>query len=314
MLKISIITPCYNEEENIAACITETRSVLSKISTHYEYEHIFSDNASTDKTTTRIKEFAKTDSRIKLLVNSRNIGPFRNMWSALKYSSGEIIIPMLPADLQDPPEVILKFITEWEKGYLIVFGIRANRTERFILKTARSVYYRILHKFAEDPMPLHAGEFLLCDRKVLNSIIEIDDEYPYIRGLIARTGVKSTSIPYAWQERKRGKSKNSYYHLLDQAINGFVSTSRAPARIIWAFGMLLSILSTVIPVIVLLTIGLTSKEFEMNGVIFANIVVFFLGIQMFFLGIIGEYVLSIHGQVRKIPNIFHTEKVNFEDR
>jgi glycosyltransferase involved in cell wall biosynthesis len=314
MTKISIITPCFNEEENIAACITETRNVLSKLSGEYVYEHILSDNASTDSTTAKIKEFAENDPRIKLLVNSRNIGPFRNMWSALKHSSGDIIIPMLPADLQDPPEVIEKFVKEWEKGFLIVFGIRANRKDKFALKIARNFYYRILRKFAEDPMPLHAGEFLLCDRKVLKSIIDIDDEYPYIRGLIARTGVKSTTVSYTWAERKRGKTKNNFINLLDQAINGLVSTSRAPARIIWVSGMLISILSTVLPIILLLAIGITADKMEMNSLILANIVIFFLGIQMFFLGVIGEYVLSIHGQVRKIPNIFHTEKINFEEK
>jgi glycosyltransferase involved in cell wall biosynthesis len=242
MKKITVITPCFNEENNVEVCASELKKVMSEKLPTYEYEHIFADNASTDATLDKLRALAAQDSRIRVISNSRNVGPFRNMWNAMKSATGDAVIPLLPADLQDPPAVIPELVKNWEQGFLVTYGVRANRQESLMMRLARGAYYRIIKKFASAVIPLNSGEFLLADKRVVESILKVDDQYPYIRGLIAQTGVKSASVPYTWVKRERGKSKNSFISLVDQAINGFVSTSRVPARLALLGGFILSIL------------------------------------------------------------------------
>lgn len=312
MKKISVITPCYNEELNVALCASALNKVMKSKLPGYKYEHIFADNASLDSTVNILRELAKTDQNIKVIVNSRNVGPFRNMWNAMKSATGDAIVPLLPADLQDPVDVIPLFVESWEKGSLITYGARTNRQESIFMRSARSIYYRIIRRFASTDIPLNSGEFLLADKRVIDSILELDDQYPYIRGLIAQTGVKSHSISYTWEKRVRGKSKNSLISLIDQAINGFVSTSRIPARMALLGGFLMSgagIAYAVFNFVAALLFDLGTPV----GITTVIVGLFLMGgIQLFFLGVIGEYVLSIHGQVRKSPAMFEVEKINFD--
>jgi polyisoprenyl-phosphate glycosyltransferase len=311
MKKISIITPCYNEAENVEICANELRKLMEEKLPEYSYEHIFSDNASTDSTFAKLFELATDDQRIKVIQNSRNIGPFNNMWNALKNATGDAIIPMLPADLQDPPSVIPQMVKNWENGDLVVYGIRSNREEGIVMRWARGFYYRIIRRFASAVIPINSGEFLLADKKVIDSITVLNDQYPYIRGRIAQTAVKSSSVPYTWVSRKRGKSKNSFLQLIDQAVNGFVSTSRIPARIALLFGFLFSILG-LIGAVATFCVFFFSRHGAPPGTPLIVVSVFlFGGMQLLFTGIIGEYVLSIHGQVRPNPPMFEIAKINF---
>lgn len=311
MKKISVITPCFNEAENVEICALELRRVMSEELPGYDYEHIFADNASTDTTLLKLRALAARDSRIRVISNSRNVGPFRNMWNAMKSATGDAVIPLLPADLQDPPTVIPELVKNWELGFLVTYGVRANRQESFIMRFVRSTYYRIIKKFASAVIPLNSGEFLLADKKVVDSILAVDDQYPYIRGLIAQTGVRSASVPYSWVKRERGTSKNSFITLIDQAINGFVSTSRVPARLALLGGLVLSLLGVAFALFTVF-LALTSESNTPVGIPTIIVGIFLLGgIQLFFLGIIGEYILSIHGQVRRIPPMFETERINF---
>jgi glycosyltransferase involved in cell wall biosynthesis len=311
MKKLSIITPCYNEEVNVEICAQELKKVMSESLPNYTYEHIFADNASTDSTLLKLKEIASKDKNVKVISNSRNVGPFRNMWNAMKSASGDAVVPLLPADLQDPPTVIPDLVKHWENGFLVTYGVRANREESFIMLMARGLYYRIIKKFASAVIPINSGEFLLADKKVIESILEVDDQYPYIRGLIAQTGVKSASVPYTWVKRERGKSKNNFIALVDQAINGFVSTSRVPARLALLGGFILSILGFCYAMFTILSVWLSDGSAPV-GIPTIIVGIFLLGgVQLLFLGLIGEYILSIHGQVRRTPPMFETERINF---
>jgi glycosyltransferase involved in cell wall biosynthesis len=314
MKKISIITPCYNEENNVRDCYETVKEVITKSLPNFTYEHIFADNASTDETLSKLKEIASQDVNVKVISNSRNVGPFRNMWNAMKSATGDAVIPFLPADMQDPPSVIPKFVSNWESGDLVVYGIRANRQEAWIMRKLRSTYYRLIRRFADSVIPLNSGEFLLADRRVIQSILTLDDAYPYIRGLIAQTAVRSSSISYTWVRRERGRSKNSFIDLIDQAINGFVSTSRLPARLALISGFLFSILGF-LGAIATFTAFLINREGALVGIPTIVVSIFlFSGIQLLFLGIIGEYVLSIHGQVRRTPPMFEVERINLKGR
>ena len=314
MKKLSIITPCYNEEVNVEICAQELKKVMQEKLSGYDYEHIFADNASTDATLIKLRELAAKDDHIKVISNSRNVGPFRNMWNAMKSATGDAVVPLLPADLQDPPSVIPELVKHWEQGFLVTYGVRANREESIIMRMARGLYYRIIKKFASAVIPLNSGEFLLADKKVIDSILVVDDQYPYIRGLIAQTGVKSASVPYTWVRRERGKSKNSFISLIDQAINGFVSTSRVPARLALLGGFLLSFLGFAYAIFTAVMV-LISDGTAPVGIPTIIVGIFLLGgVQLLFLGLIGEYILSIHGQVRRTPPMFEVERINLKEK
>ena len=313
MKKISVITPCYNEEVNVEICAAELKKVMEQLP-GYDYEHIFADNASTDSTLIKLREMAAKDKHVKVISNSRNVGPFRNMWNGMKSATGDVVIPQLAADLQDPPSVIPEFVKNWEAGYLVTYGVRAKREEALIMRMARGIYYRIIKKFAAAVIPLNSGEFLLADKKVIDSILAVDDQYPYIRGLIAQTGVKSTSVSYTWVKRERGKSKNNFISLIDQAINGFVSTSRVPARLALLGGFILSFLGVAYALFTIIMV-LTSSGSAPVGIPTIIVGIFLMGgVQLLFLGLIGEYILSIHGQVRRTPPMFEIERINFKER
>ena len=312
MKKLSIITPCFNEESNVEICALELRKVMVEFLPQYDYEHIFADNSSTDSTLINLRELAKNDKRIKVISNSRNVGPFRNMWNAMKSSTGDAVIPLLPADLQDPPNIIPLFVKNWEEGFLVTYGIRSNRQESLFFRILRGTYYRLIRKFASESIPINSGEFLLADRKVIDSILAVDDQYPYIRGLIAQTSVPSASVKYTWNKRERGKSKNSFLSLIDQAINGFVATSRVPARLALLGGFILSLLGVGYAIVTALLVLFTPISVT-AGIPTIIVGIFLLGgVQLLFLGLIGEYILSIHGQVRRMPPMFETERINFE--
>ncbi len=311
MKKLSIITPCYNEEVNVEICAQELKKVMAEHLPGYKYEHIFADNASTDSTLEKLRTIASKDANVKVISNSRNVGPFRNMWNAMKSATGDAVVPLLPADLQDPPTVIPGLVRNWEAGFLVTYGVRSNRQESLLMRMARGLYYRIIKKFAAAVIPLNSGEFLLADKKVIDSILEVDDQYPYIRGLIAQTGVKSASVPYTWVKRERGKSKNNFISLIDQAINGFVSTSRVPARLALLGGFILSFLGFAYALFTVISVWMSNGTAPV-GVPTIIVGIFLLGgVQLLFLGLIGEYILSIHGQVRRIPPMFETERINF---
>ena len=312
MKKISIITPCYNEEMSVFECYERLSKVMNLQLPNYQYEHIFADNSSTDNTVKNLKIIASQDKRVKIIVNSRNVGPFRNMWNAMKSASGDAIIPLLPADLQDPPEIIPEFVRRWEEGNLIVYGIRSNRQESLVMRLLRNIYYRIINRFAEVVIPRNSGEFLLADKRVIMSVLEVDDTYPYIRGLIAQTAIQSSAVNYTWEKRKHGKSRNSFIDLLDQAINGLVSTSRIPARIALIFGFFLALFGILYGFATVM-LSLTSNQQISPGIPTIIVAVFcFSGFQLLFLGLIGEYVLSIHSQIRRTPAMLELERVNFE--
>jgi glycosyltransferase involved in cell wall biosynthesis len=311
MTLVSVVTPCFNEKDNVESCYNAVKKLFESTLIEFEYEHIFSDNSSFDGTKDILKRLASNDKNVKVLINSRNVGPFKNIWSALKHSSGDVVIPFLPADLQDPPLIIGQFISRWQSGDKVVYGIRTNRQESIILRFLRNTYYNIISKFAESEIPKNAGEFLLVDRETLNSVLETDDEYPYIRGLIAQTAAKSSSIEYTWQKRKSGKSKLTYFHLIDQAINGFVSTSRIPARIALLGGFIVSFIGVLLGILIAISFLIDSSTTLTNLPAVVVILLIFGGIQLFFTGLIGEYVLSIHGQVRRVPRMYIMDKINF---
>lgn len=310
---LTVITPCYNEEANVELCARALREIMERELPDYDYEHIFADNASRDQTFALIAAMAAKDSHIKGIRNSRNIGPFRNIFHALRYASGDAVVVMLAADLQDPPDVIPQFVRLWEQGNLIVYGVRSQREEPWWLRTCRRIYYRLVKKMSDIYLPVDAGEFQLIDRTVLQSLQQVDDYYPYVRGLVARTGMKSAQVSYAWKRRQHGVSSNNLLALVDQALNGIISTSKTPIRICIGMGVALAILSLLYAFMSLLYSLLFpgAAPMGMPTVIVAQF--FFNGVILFFFGILGEYVSAIHDQVRRGPPMIPLDLINFDD-
>ena len=309
---ISVITPCFNEEDNVEACRDEVRKVFEEQLPDYDYEHIFSDNASRDKTVERLLAMARDDKRVKIIVNARNLGPFRNTFNALKSASGNAVVVQLPADLQDPPSLIPEFIRHWKAGYKVVYGIRRRRQERWYLRRARWLYYRLVAWTTDVDLPTDTGEFQLIDRSVADTITRVDDYYPYLRGLIAQCSQRSIGVKYTWQTRRSGTSNLRLYHLIDQALNGFVSTSNVPMRLSIFVGFALAFVS-IIYALAQLVISLVFFGTTPAGM--PTLIVglfFFSGVQLLFMGIMSEYIAAIHSQVRRGPVLGDALRVNFE--
>lgn len=310
-IDLSIVTPCFNEEDSVRICAETVQSVMAKELPKVKYEHIFSDNASTDQTIKQLRLLAAKDKRIKVVSNSRNVGPFRNMYRAMGKAKGAAIVPMLPADLQDPAEIIPEFYNEWLKGTLVVFGERKNRQESIMLRVLRNIYYRLIRRFADGDIPMNSGEFMLIDRKIAENILALNDHYPYIRGLVAQSTNNVKSVSYTWTQRKHGKSKSNHLALIDQAINGLISTSRVPARLALLTGFIISGIGLLFGAWSLIVMLFFQTQ-TIQGIPTLIVALFiFGGIQLFFLGLIGEYILSVHAQVRQQPSVFDTETINF---
>jgi glycosyltransferase involved in cell wall biosynthesis len=308
---ISIVTPCFNEERSIVECYEAIRNVFDQDLQNYEREHIFCDNASSDKTVSLLKEIAARDPNIRIIVNSRNFGILKNTYNGVMNATGDAILLFMPVDLQDPPALLPQFIQKWEEGFEIVYGIRAQREEGAILSAARKLYYRLLSRLTYVDYPPDVGDFQLIDRRVLDAMKQIDDAQPFMRLMTFDCGFRSVGISYTWRSRKHGTSRNSLLHMLDQGMNGIISFSVAPIRLGLIAGFVVAALSLLyaMGVLVLASLGLVQSQAGIPTVIIA--LFFFGGVQLFFLGVLGEYVLAIFNQVRKRPLVIERERVNF---
>jgi glycosyltransferase involved in cell wall biosynthesis len=310
---ISIVTPCYNEQDNVRDCYETVRGVFEKELAGYDYEHVFCDNASTDQTPDVLAELARADRHVKVIFNARNFGPFRSTWNGVVNTSGDAVMLLLAVDLQDPPELLPRFVELWEQGNEVVYGIRQVREESWLMRNVRRLYYRTVSSLADIEIPLNVGEFQLVDRKVVDALRQCEDYYPYIRGLVANCGFKRAPVEYVWRARKRGFSKNRMYHLIDQGLNGLVSFTNVPMRVCLLGGFGLSILSICYSLFSLVWHLVWSGSAPPGTATLITALFFFSGVQLFFSGVLGEYITAIHSQVRKRPVVIERGRLNFED-
>jgi glycosyltransferase involved in cell wall biosynthesis len=312
--KISIVSPCFNEEANIRTCYETVRRIFEHDCGPCEREHIFADNCSTDRTVEILRDIAKDDASVKVVVNSRNFGLFRSTFNALRYATGDAIVVMLPVDLQDPPELIADFIRLWQQGYDVVAGVRASRRESLPMRAARRIFYSLVQRLSGFDIPENVGEFQLIDRSVLNAVLKFDDHYPYIRGIIAACGFKRVLVPYTWARRERGFSKIRLWESIDHAINGILSFTNVPMRLCTLGGVAIAA-SCVLYALFSLLIYVISPDVAPRGTTSLVIGMFFLfSIQLIFIGLLGEYITSIHFQVRKGPLVVERELINIDSR
>lgn len=312
MKTISVITPCYNEQENVRDVWAAVKAIFDGELAGYRKEHIFCDNCSTDNTLAELRQIAAEDKDVKIIVNTRNFGPLRNTYNGVMASTGDAVLLFLPADMQDPPQLLPKFVRFWEQGYEIVYGVRAIRRESWTMRSIRGLYYRLLTSFTEMVVPPGVGDFQLVDRRIVEAMRNINDVYPFMRMMTFECGGKAIAVPYTWERRQKGVSKNRLRALVDQGMNGFVSFTKEPVRIGLFAGLALAALS-LFYAFVNLIIGLVFyREIANPGIMTIIVSLFFFGgVQLFFLGMIGEYVLAIYGQVRTKPTVYERERINF---
>jgi len=309
MKHITILNYCYNEVDNVEAMCEAVMKIMLDVK-NITFNHLFIDNSSTDGTQDRLRMLAKKYEHVQVIITTRNFGHIRTPWHALMQAKGDAVI-MLPCDFQDPPEIVVDFIDNWEKGYPVVVGVKGKSEESKMLRLLRTAYYKLSTKIANVELIEHFTGTGLYDRSVIESLRRFPDVYPYIRGLIPELGYRTKQVPFVQNKRKYGTSKNNFYTLFDIALLGVTSHSKIPLRLVTAIGFILSLLSFLIAMGYLFAKLVYWDSFTL-GVAPTIIGVFFFGsIQMFFIGLLGEYIGAIHSQVfpRKAVEL---ERINFD--
>lgn len=311
MKKISVLIPTYNEEKNVVPLSEEIINIFNNELNNYKYEIIFIDNYSNDNTRLNIIKLCKENKNIKAIFNAKNFGWTKSPYYGLLQMTGDCVIVMC-ADFQDPPKMIVDFVREWESGYKIVIGIKNKSKENPIMYFIRSIYYKLIKNISEMEHIEQFTGFGLYDKEFINVLKNLDDCYPYFRGIVAELGYKIKKINYVQQKRKFGKSKSNLYMLYDYAMLGIVSYSKIVMRLATMIGFLFSFLSF-LSGLIYFVYKIIYWELFYIGIAPLIIGVFFIGsIQLFFIGLLGEYILNINTRVMKRPLVIEEKRINFD--
>jgi dolichol-phosphate mannosyltransferase len=307
---ITIVSPTYNEEENVLLFYSRVNEVIKNIS-NYQFEFLFIDNASTDETAKILKDLARQDKKIKVILNTRNFGHIRSPYWGIIQSQGDATI-YLASDLQDPPELIPKFIDAWESGFKVVLGVKPESKLNFINHQLRKAYYLFLNKISNVSIVKNSTGFGLYDREVLNEVRKISDPYPFLRGIIAELGYEVKQISFLQERRAKGHTKNNFYTLYDIGILGIISHSITPIRMASLLGFLVGSLSFIFAFIftILKLIYWDSFPLGISPIIIGMF--FMFGLILIFIGFLGEYIGSIHTYLKKRPIVVEKERINFD--
>ncbi|MBQ2802863.1 MAG: glycosyltransferase [Lachnospiraceae bacterium] len=311
MKKISIVIPCYNEEENVKPISEAVIEVLKKELASYDYEILFIDNDSTDKTRIYLRELCENNKKIKAILNAKNFGQFNSPYYGICQTTGDCTI-CLCCDFQDPVEMLPKLVAEWEKGYKIVCAIKTTSKENKIMRFLRSCYYKVIKKMSDVEQIEHFTGFGLYDKSFVRVLKDLDDPTPFLRGIVAELGYKRKDIPYEQQRRKAGRTHNNWYTLYDAAMLSFTSYTKVGLRLATFLGFVTAALSMAVAM-VYLVMKLVYWERFVAGMTPVLLAVLFLGaVQLFFIGFLGEYVLSMNKRIMHRPLVIEEERLNFD--
>lgn len=310
MTLLSIITPCYNEEGGIAACYEAVRAVMEGELADCDYEHVFIDNCSQDRTVAILRDIAARDPRVRIIANARNFGPSRSSFHGVLQTRGDATIPVL-ADLQTPPSLIPEMVRLWRGGVKMVLAVKRGSKEGVVLRAGRALYYKLIRRLSKiEQIPNFIG-YGLYDRCVIDVLRALDEPEPYFRGLVMEIGFKRAIIEYDQPPRRSGKSSYNFFSLADYALIGLSSYSRAPLRLMTFLGFAASMLSFIAGFAYLVAKLLFWYSLPV-GVAPVLIAVFFLSsIQLFALGVVGEYIGLLLNYARKFPLVIESERINF---
>jgi glycosyltransferase involved in cell wall biosynthesis len=310
MKKISIITPCYNEAENLIDCIDIVKKIFNNELKNYDYEHIIVDNNSNQKTFDIIADLTTKDKKVKALINNKNYGAAASSFNAIKYCSGDAVITFLPSDLQDPPELIPEFVKKWEEGFDFVVGIRKDRQEFFLMKWIRQIYYKILKFISNKEIFDGISDYQIIDAKIINEIKKIK-HLTFTRILPFEFSDNYTFVNYEWKKRIRGKSKDGIFAYMDTALMGMIYASNNPFRKIFYSGFVVFLAALIYFFYSIYDYFFLNLKTEYNYVFIINILLIFLSINLLVLGFIGEYIVYLFGVLAKNREIIIKQKINF---
>jgi glycosyltransferase involved in cell wall biosynthesis len=294
---------------NIEVLYEKVKTEMGKLP-NYDYEHIFIDNHSSDNTVQKLKSLAIEDKKLKIIINARNFGHIKSPYYAMLQADGDAVISLV-SDLQDPPELIPDFIKKWEEGNKIVVGVKEKSEENILMFSVRKLFYKIIDRISDSRQIQNFTGFGLYDRQFMDVLKNIQEPYPYFRGLVSELGFSICIIPYLQPKRSKGITKNNFFTLYDIAMLGFVSHSKVPLRMSSFIGFFVSFISILIAIAYFIYKLLFWDNFQVG---IAPLVIgffFFGGVQLFFLGIIGEYISAIFTQVKNRPLVIEEERINF---
>ena len=310
MKTISIVVPCYNEEENVIPLSRAITALFEKELADYRYELIFIDNDSRDRTRELLRGLCQSDPDIKAIFNAKNFGQFNSPYYAMLQTSGDCTI-LMAADFQDPVEMIPQYVREWESGYKIVIGIKKSSQENKFMYWLRGCYYKLIKKLSDVEQIEQFTGFGLYDAKFIQVLRGLNDPTPFLRGIVAELGFKRKEIPYEQPLRRAGKTSNNFYRLYDAAMLSITSYTKVGLRLATIFGSICAGLSMVVALVYLVMKLIWWDRFP-AGMAPMLIGMLFLGsIQIFFIGLLGEYIMSINQRVMKRPRVIEEERLNF---
>ncbi len=307
---ISVMIPCYNEEENARPIYEAVRDELKKSCKDYNYEILFIDNKSTDKTRSIIRDICKEDKNVRAIFNSKNFGQFNSPYYGIINTSGDCTITIC-ADFQDPVEMIPKFVAEWEKGYKIVIGKKTRSKENKIMYFLRGCYYKIIRKMSSVEMIEQFTGFGLYDKSFVQTLKDLGDPTPFIRGIVAELGPARKEIEYEQPQRRAGKTHNNFFSLYDAAMLSFTSYTKVGMRVATFLGFLTSALSALAAFGFLIAKLVFWNSFS-SGYAPIIIAVFFMGgVQLAFMGFMAEYIMATNTRIMNRPLVIEEERINF---
>jgi len=308
--KISVMIPCFNEEENVREIAVAVKEIMDSDLAAYDYEILFIDNCSTDRTREYLREMCDTDKHIKAIFNARNFGQFNSPYYGILQTTGDCTVTLC-CDFQDPPELIPEFVKKWEEGYKIISAVKTSSKENKFIYFLRSIYYKMMKKFTDIEMIEHFTGFGLYDKSFVDVLRNLNDPIPFIRGIVAELGYKRCEIEYEQPQRRAGKTHNNFYTLYDAAMLSITSYTKIGMRMAIFAGGIISLISFIIGLVYLVMKLIYWDRFT-AGMAPITIGMFFLGgVILIFLGLIGEYVMSINQRVMNRPLVIEEERINF---
>lgn len=313
MKKISVVVPCYNEENSVIEMYNRIRKVFETRLTNYEYELIYVDDYSKDNTREIIRELCGQDKHVKAVFNMANFGFSRNIFSSILQGDGDAVF-LVFGDLQDPPELLPQFVKKWEEGSKVVIGKKIRSDENKFMCFMRSCYYFWIDELSEKKQIRHFNGYGLYDKKFVKVISEIEDSQPYIKAVVSEYAAGYAVVEYAHKKSSRGKSNFNLYKNYDFAMEGITSSTKKLMRIATFSGAVLGLLCAVYGIFVFIRKLLFWSSYPL-GMASLSVGIFLLGaIQLFFIGILGEYVLSINTRTMRKPRVVIDEKINFDEQ
>ena len=312
MKKISVLIPCFNEQENVEPMAEAVKNIFETELPQYDYELLFIDNDSTDLTRPKLRKICEENPKVKAIFNAKNFGQFNSPYYGLYQTTGDCTISMC-CDFQDPVEMIPKFVKEWEAGYKIVCGIKATSKENPVMRFLRTIYYKLIKKMSSVEQIEHFTGFGLYDRSFIKVLKDLKDPTPFLRGIVAELGYRRKDLTYEQQKRRAGKTHNNWYSLYDAAMLSFTSYTKVGLRIATIGGFILSAMSMLVAVIYTILKLCFWDDFK-AGMIPVLIGVFVMGsLQLFFTGLLGEYVLAMNQRIMNRPLVIEEERINFDN-